>query len=106
VTERDVDRLARHFRVKPQRILDDYCQESEEEGLILQRTKEKGCVFLEGNECTVYEARPESCQRFPHLVRGNGSILSRMWEMVDRAVYCPIVYNSLEAFKVETKFHG
>jgi Fe-S-cluster containining protein len=106
VTERDVDRLARHFRVKPQRILDDYCQESEEEGLILRRTKEKGCVFLEGNECTVYEARPESCQRFPHLVRGNGSILSRMWEMVDRAVYCPIVYNSLEAFKVETKFHG
>jgi uncharacterized protein len=104
VTERDVERLARFFRLKPQRVLEDFCQESEEEGAVLKRSEEKGCVFLEGNTCTVYEARPESCQRFPHLVRGNGSIASRMWEMVDRAVYCPIVYNSLEAFKDETKF--
>jgi uncharacterized protein len=104
VTERDLERLGRYFRLKPQRILDDYCQESEEEGMVLKRSEEKGCVFLDGNVCTVYDARPESCQRFPHLVRGNGSIASRMWEMVDRAVYCPIVYNSLEAFKEETKF--
>jgi hypothetical protein len=27
-----------------------------------------------------------------------------MWEFVDRACYCPIVYNSLEAFKDELKF--
>jgi hypothetical protein len=27
-----------------------------------------------------------------------------MWEMADRACYCPIVYNTLEAWKVETKF--
>jgi hypothetical protein len=27
-----------------------------------------------------------------------------MWSMVDRASVCPIVYNSLEAFKVELKF--
>ena len=104
VTERDVERLARYFRVRPHRILDDYCQESEEEGVILQRSEERGCVFLDGNTCTIYEARPESCQRFPHLVRGNGSIASRMWEMIDRACYCPIVYNSLEAFKEETGF--
>ena len=104
VTERDIDRLARHFRVSPRRILDDFCQEGGEEGVILKRSEPAGCVFLDGNACTVYEARPESCQRFPHLVRGNGSILSRMWEMTDRACYCPIVYNSLEAFKQETGF--
>ena len=33
-----------------------------------------------------------------------GSIASRMWQMVDRACYCPIVYNSLQAFKVELGF--
>jgi hypothetical protein len=27
-----------------------------------------------------------------------------MWEFVDRACYCPIVYNSLEAFKQELRF--
>jgi len=104
VTERDVDRLARHFRVKPQRILADYVVESEEEGFILKRRESGECVFLEGNDCTVYEARPETCQRYPHLVRGARSIAARMWEMVDRATMCPIVYNTLEAFKVQLKF--
>ena len=103
VTERDVERLARHFRVKPARIMADYVVEDEEDGYVLRRD-ENGCVFLSGNLCSVYEARPESCQRFPHLVRGTGSIVSRMWQFVDRACYCPIVYNSLEAFKDELKF--
>jgi Fe-S-cluster containining protein len=104
VTERDVERLAKYLRVKPERVAADYVVESEEEGHVLRRDEQTGCVFLSGNECTVYEARPESCQRFPHVVRGNGSIASRMWEFVDRACYCPIVYNSLESFKDELKF--
>src|SRR3569623_628505 len=40
-----------------------------------------------------------ACGNFPHLERGSGSIESRMWQMIDRATYCPIVYNSLEAYK-------
>jgi Fe-S-cluster containining protein len=104
VNERDVERLAKHFGIKPARFLADFTETSEEEGLILKRDKKTGCVFLSGNECTVYEARPESCEKFPHVVRGAGSIASRMWEFVDRACYCPIVYNSLEAFKDELKF--
>jgi hypothetical protein len=104
ITERDVDRLARHFRVKPERILADYVVESEEEGWILKRHQDGACVFLDGNLCSVYESRPDVCQRYPHLVRGNGSIASRMWSIVERAGVCPIVYNSLEAFKEELKF--
>jgi Fe-S-cluster containining protein len=61
-------------------------------------------VFLDGNLCSVYDARPDICQRYPHIVRGNGSIASRMWSFVDRASVCPIVYNSLEKFKEEMKF--
>jgi hypothetical protein len=37
-------------------------------------------------------------------VKGNGSLLSRMWHMPDRAVYCPIVFNTLEEWKIETGF--
>ncbi len=95
---RDVARLARYFRISPARFEAEYCAHSEEEGLILRRT-EAGCVFLEGHLCTIYDVRPSSCEDFPHLVRGAGSFLSRMWEMPDRACYCPIVYNSLEAYK-------
>jgi len=104
VNERDIERLAKYLRLKPSRVLADFVVKSEEEGQILRRDDKIGCVFLSGNECTVYDARPESCQRFPNVVRGNGSIASRMWEFVDRACYCPIVYNSLEAFKDELKF--
>jgi Fe-S-cluster containining protein len=104
VTERDVERLARHLRITPARFLAEYTVEDEEEGRILRRSPESGCVFLEGNTCTVYEGRPDACQRFPHVVRGAGSIASRMWQFVDRACYCPIVYNSLEAFKEELGF--
>jgi Fe-S-cluster containining protein len=103
VSERDVERLARHLRIPAGRVLADYTVETAAEGRILRRDP-AGCVFLSGNECGIYEARPDICQRFPHLVRGQGSIASRMWEFVDRACYCPIVYNSLEAFKDELRF--
>jgi hypothetical protein len=29
-----------------------------------------------------------------------------MWQFVDRACYCPIVYNSLEAFKEEMGYRN
>jgi Fe-S-cluster containining protein len=104
LSERDVERLGKYLRIPPERFLAEYTTESDEEGRILRRDPQSGCVFLDGRDCTVYEARPDICQRFPHLVRGNGSIASRMWEFVDRACYCPIVYNSLEAFKQELGF--
>ncbi len=104
LAERDVERLAKHLRIPRERFLAEYTMESEEEGRILKRTEEAGCVFLDGTTCTVYDARPETCQRFPHMVRGSGSIASRMWQFVDRACYCPIVYNALEAFKLELRF--
>jgi Fe-S-cluster containining protein len=104
VTERDAGRLAHHLRIPLAQFLAEYTVEIQAEGRILRRSEETGCVFLEGTACTVYEARPDACQRFPHVVRGAGSIASRMWQFADRATYCPIVYNSLEAFKRELGF--
>ena len=104
VSERDVKRLASFLRRSVQDVVEQFTVDSEDEGRILQRTDAAGCIFLDGNDCTIYDARPETCQRFPHLVRGNGSLVSRMWQFIDRAVYCPIVYNSLEAFKEAVGF--
>lgn len=103
LAERDVEHLAKFLRIKQKDFLDQYTALSEDGELILRRT-EKGCVFLDGNECSVYEARPGNCERFPHLVRGTGSLESRMWAMADRATYCPIVYNWIETVKDLTKF--
>lgn len=105
LSERDIERLSRHLRVNHEHFVADYTMpDPEEGGLNLKFTEGQGCVFLDGNLCSVYEARPDICQRYPHMVRGNGSIASRMWSMVDRASICPIVYNCLEAFKKELKF--
>lgn len=104
INDRDIERLAKYLRIPRAKFLAEYTLLSEEESRILRRAKATGCTFLDGNLCTVYDARPETCQRFPHLVRGQGSLASRMWEFTDRACYCPIVYNSLEAFKDELEF--
>jgi uncharacterized protein len=101
--ERDVEKLAKFLRIPVGRSLTEYADESEDEGVILRRNAD-GCVFLSGNECMVYEARPATCENFPHMVRGAGSIPSRMWQFIDRACYCPIVYNTLEAYKDEVGF--
>jgi Fe-S-cluster containining protein len=98
LAERDVGKLARFLGISEKAFVAEYTADG-----LLRRT-EKGCVFLDGNECTVYEARPGTCERFPHLLRGAGSIQSRMWQFVDRATYCPIVYNWMEAVKDLAKF--
>jgi Fe-S-cluster containining protein len=38
---------------------------------------EKWCVFLHGNHCKIYEARPEACRDFPHVAVGKHSLGSR-----------------------------
>jgi Fe-S-cluster containining protein len=98
--DRDVEKLARRFGISQDRFLAEYTREDEEEGRVLKRN-ENGCVFLDGNLCSIYDVRPHTCAQFPHLVHGAGSLVSRMWDMPDRACYCPIVFNTLEAWKLE-----
>ncbi len=103
VIDRDVEKLARRLNLAKDRFLAEYTREDPEEGRVLKRN-EGGCVFLEGNLCSVYDVRPHTCALFPHLARGAGSLVSRLWEMPDRACYCPIVYNALEAWKADLGF--
>src|SRR5947207_14886857 len=84
ITDRDVDKLVRFMGMSRAQFLSDYTVVSEDEGRILKRT-ESGCVFLSGNECTVYEARPNTCEDLHHLVGGGGSCLSRAWDVPGRA---------------------
>jgi len=102
-SERDIAHLARFLGISERQFVERYTMLDEHKATILKRGG-SGCVFLEGNDCTVYEARPADCERLPHLLRGSGSIESRMWQFVDRATYCPIVYNWMEKIKGLTNF--
>ena len=106
LAEREVGRLARALGVTRTEFVEQYTMKSEDDGALILRRTEHGCVFLDGNDCSIYEERPETCRNFPHLVRGSGSIASRMWQFIDRATYCPIVYNSLETYKLISGFRG
>jgi Fe-S-cluster containining protein len=103
IIERDISALAKFLGVGHAEFLRDFTQLDAAGARILKRT-EAGCVFLEGDLCSVYEARPQNCANFPHLVRGTGSIASRMWRLLDRAGYCPIVYNWMETVKDDIGF--
>ena len=103
ITERDIEKLAKFIGVSEREFRQQFTARDDAGALILKR-EESGCVFLKGNLCSVYEARPQNCANFPHVVRGTGSIASRMWRFLDRASYCPIVYNWMEKVKEDIGF--
>jgi uncharacterized protein len=103
INQRDVEKLAKFIGVT-EREFDQQFTALDGAGAKILKRNESGCVFLEGNLCSVYEARPQNCANFPHVVRGAGSIASRMWEFLDRVGYCPIVYNWMEKVKEDIGF--
>lgn len=103
ITARDVEKLTKFLGMSGDEFLRDFTARDESNDLILKRT-EAGCLFLQDNLCSVYEARPQNCMNFPHIVRGSGSIASRMWRFADRAEFCPIVYNWMERVKEDIGF--
>ena len=103
ITEKDIEKLAKFVGMSESEFVEQFTALDGSGAMILQRNG-GGCVFLEGNLCSVYAARPHNCVNFPHLVRGTGSISSRMWQFLDRAGYCPIVYNWMETVKEDMGF--
>lgn len=104
ITGRDIEKLAKFIGAGEQDFVEQFTMRDESGALILKRDAPRGCVFLQGNLCSVYEARPQNCANFPHVIRGTGSVASRMWQFLERASYCPIVYNWLERVKKDIGF--
>lgn len=64
-------------------------------------TRELPCPFLKENLCSIYDVRPSVCSDYPHLHR---NFRSRLWQTLDNAATCPIVYNVLERLKKRLAF--
>jgi Fe-S-cluster containining protein len=63
-----------------------------------------GCIFLDGNLCMIYEARPKTCRDFPHVAVGTHSLGGRPSSLRRWAALCPIIFNALESYKHLTGF--
>ena len=74
VTQRDINRLAKHFGVSKETARRRYTKMWEQER-VLRRVKdvifEETCMFLdqETRGCTIYHARPAVCREYPARTR-------------------------------------
>lgn len=88
----DIKRIAKYLKLKEGEFIDTYLIIDEEGDYVL---KSKPCPFLgAGNFCSIYEARPSDCSRFPYT--DEDVLLKRQSLTVKNSSFCPIVYFVLE----------
>lgn len=106
VSQPEIERIAARLGVTAETVVHTYTvPDPETPGSRILASSSKGCVFLEGNLCAIYEARPKACRDFPHIASGLHSLGSRLSSHARWAARCPIIYNALEEFKHLTGYH-
>ena len=94
-TNADIERIAKHFRMKPQKFIDQFLRMDEENDYVLQSVP---CTFLGAdNYCSIYEVRPKACREFPHTDRKKFQQISNL--TLKNVAICPAAYNIVEEIK-------
>ena len=94
-TNVDIERIAKHFRQKPQVFIEQYLRIDEDNDYVLQ---EVPCTFLGAdNYCSIYDVRPKACREFPHTDRKKFQQISHL--TLKNVAVCPAVFNIVEAMK-------
>lgn len=71
--EQDLVRLAACMGISEQEFIDAHTRLApNRRQLALLDQADGSCAFLDGNRCTVYEARPDQCRSFPHAWHAQG----------------------------------
>ncbi|MGY8915140.1 MAG: YkgJ family cysteine cluster protein [Flavobacteriales bacterium] len=98
-TTADVERIAKHLRLKPQKFIDTYLRVDEENDYVLQSVP---CTFLDAeNYCMIYDVRPKACREFPHTDRKKFQQISNL--TLKNVEICPAAYNIVEEMKRRVK---
>ena len=88
----DIKRIARFLKIKEAELINTYLFVDNEGDYVL---KTKPCPFLGNNNfCSIYEARPSDCRRFPYT--NEDVLLKRQPLTLTNSSFCPIVYYVLE----------
>ncbi|MDG1260365.1 MAG: YkgJ family cysteine cluster protein [Flavobacteriales bacterium] len=93
--DRDIDRLAKHFRIKSAKLVEDHLHLDRDGDYVLNSSP---CTFLnEDNTCSVYDVRPNACREYPHTDR------KKMSQVLDltfqNTLVCPAVEQIVEKIK-------
>ncbi|NAS32420.1 YkgJ family cysteine cluster protein [Flavobacteriaceae bacterium R38] len=91
-TNADIERIAKHFKLKPQKFIDQYLKVDEDNDHIL---KEVPCIFLGAdNYCSIYDVRPKACREYPHTDRKKFYQINNL--TLKNTSICPAAYNIVE----------
>ena len=98
-TDKDIIRIAKYLRLKPQQFIDQYLHIDEDNDYVLQSVP---CEFLgSDNYCSIYEVRPKACREFPHTNRKKFHQISNL--TLKNVSICPAAFNIVEAMKSQIK---
>lgn len=95
--DRDIDRLAKHLRMRPSHFVEQYLLLDSDGDYVLQQSP---CAFLnEDNTCQVYDDRPAACREYPHTDR------KRVHQLLDltfkNTMVCPAVEQIVEKIRID-----
>jgi len=94
-TDKDIERIAKYLRLKPQQFISQYLRIDEDKDYVLQSVP---CTFLGAdNYCSIYEVRPKACSEFPHTNRKKFQQISNL--TLKNVAICPAAYNIVEEMK-------
>jgi Fe-S-cluster containining protein len=95
----EVQRIADYVGITAAELRARYLEVDQESAKYV--TRALPCPFLQDNLCSIYEVRPSVCAGYPHLHR---NFRNRLWQTLDNAETCPIVFNVLERLKPRLGF--
>lgn len=94
-TNADIERIAKHLKLKPQQFIDQYLYIDEDKDYVLQNLP---CAFLDAeNYCLIYEVRPKACREYPHTDRKKFQQITNL--TLKNTVICPAAYRVVEEMK-------
>jgi Fe-S-cluster containining protein len=95
----DIERIAKHLRVRPSEFTDKYLHMDEEQDWVLNTAP---CAFLEENNyCSIYDVRPKACREYPHTDRKN---MAGIMELTFKnTMVCPAVAEIVDSIRLAVK---
>jgi uncharacterized protein len=99
ITREEVEALADFLHEPVTDVREKYIEESLSGRCILNTIP---CHFLEEKKCSIYTNRFTECREFPHLHKDG--FKERLLGTLLHYGSCPIIYNVVEAVKLETGF--
>lgn len=102
-TEKDIDRIAKHLKMKVADFNKTYLQRDEDDFMVL---KSAPCTFLDesDNTCFIYDVRPKACAEYPHTNRKKFIQITDL--TVTNTAICPATLAIIEKLKKALPMHS